>query len=193
MATRQEQERPVETVKRRRDAWGLRALAALWLVGALVLPGSARALPSAGETVPSFMAKDLLGQGHASREWQGRRVLLVVITEQHAGDEMRRWFDTAATRIPEDIHRASIISLGLPFYVSTGMVRGRAKAQVPQQFWSDTWLDKDAKMSRVLGLATSRQPYVLALDEKGQVLASVHGTVDSPDARAIWEALSNAP
>jgi hypothetical protein len=193
MATRQEHERPGETVKRSRDSWGLRMLAALGLLGALVLPGSVMALPSAGETVPSFVAKDLLGQDHASREWQGRRVLLVVITDQHAGDEMRRWFDTAATRIPEDIHRASIISLGLPFYVSTGMVRGRAKAQVPRQFWSDTWLDKDAKMTRVLGLATSRQPYVLALDEKGQVLASMHGTLESPDAPAIWEALSNAP
>jgi hypothetical protein len=165
-------------------------LAALWMVGALVLPGTALALTAAGETVPSFTAKDLLGQPHASREWQGRRVLLVVITGQHAGDEMRRWFDTAATQIPEDVHRASIISLNLPFYVSTGLARGRAKEQVPSRFWSDTWLDKDAKMAGILGLATSRQPYALALDEQGRVLASIHGTVGSPGAQALWDALS---
>jgi hypothetical protein len=169
---------------------GSRGVAALWLVGVLLMPGLIRAQPAAGETIPFFPAKDLLDQSHTSREWQGRRVLLVVITEQHGGDEMRRWFDTAATRIPEEVHRASIISLSLPFYVSTGLARGRARDQVPRQFWSDSWLDKDAKMARVLGLATSRQPYVLALDEQGRVLASVHGTVDAPEAQTVWDALS---
>ncbi|WP_224364490.1 hypothetical protein [Hyalangium versicolor] len=156
----------------------------------LLLALPVTALPETGESVPPFSAKDLLGQPHESREWQGQPTLLVVITEQHGGDEMRRWFDTAAQHIPDEVHRASIISLSLPFYVSTGMVRGRAKEQVPPQFWHDTWADKDAKMAHVLGLATSRQPYVLALDEHGQVLASVHGTVDSPEARLIWEALA---
>jgi hypothetical protein len=168
---------------------GSRGFVALWLV-MLLMPGLGRALPAARETMPLFSAKDLLDQPHTSHEWQGQRVLLVVITEQHGGDEMRRWFDTAATRIPEEVHRASIISLSLPFYVSTGLARGRAKEQVPRQFWRDTWLDKDAKMAKVLGLATSRQPYVLALDEQGRVLASVHGTVDAPEAQAVWDALS---
>jgi hypothetical protein len=168
-------------------------LTALGLLGALVLPSPVRALPGPGEQVPSFTAKDLLDKPHVSQEWRGQRTLLVVMTEQHAGDEMRRWFDEAATQVPEDVHRASIISLGLPFYVSTGMVRGRAREQVPRQFWSDTWVDKDGKMAKVLGLATSRQPYVLALDERGRVLASVHGTVDAPEAGVIWEALSGGP
>jgi hypothetical protein len=190
MATGLEQECPARSSGGRWSARALRSLALVWGLGALVLAGPAAALPGAGEPIPSLSAKDLLGQPHESREWRGRRTLLVVITEQHAGDEMRRWFDTAATRLPEEIHRASIVSLGLPFYVSTGMVRGRVKEQVPQQFWRDTWVDKDAKMAHALGLATSRQPYVLALDERGQVLASMHGTVDSPDAQALWRALA---
>jgi hypothetical protein len=165
----------------------------LWSLGALLLAGPVLALPQAGETVPAFSAKDLLGKPHETDEWEGRPVLLVIITEQNGGDEMRRWFDTASERLPEEIHRASIISLGLPFYVSAGMVRGRAKEQVPQEFWSDTWADKDAKMAKVLGLATSREPYVIALDEHGQVLASVHGSVDSPAASRIWGALAGQP
>lgn len=168
----------------------LTSLAAVWALGALVLGGAAAALPRRGEQVPTFAAEDLLGQSHESSEWQGRRTLLVVITDQHGGDEMRRWFDTAGSRLPVEVHRASIISLGLPFYVSTGMMRSRAKEQVPQQFWHDTWADKNAKMAKDLELATSREPYVLALDEHGQLLASVHGTVDSPDAQVIWDALS---
>jgi hypothetical protein len=165
----------------------------LGVLAALVLPTSVEALSKPGESVPSFAAKDLLDTPHVSREWMGQRVMLVVMTEQHAGDEVRRWFDTAATRIPEDVHRASLISLRLPFYVGTGMARGRAKEQVPREFWTDTWLDKDGKMSQRLGLATSRQPYVLALDERGAVLASVHGTVDVPEAEEIWAALSGQP
>jgi hypothetical protein len=168
----------------------LTSLAVVWALGALVLGGSAAALPGTGEQVPTFAAEDLLGQPHESREWQGQRTLLVVMTDQHGGDEMRRWFDTAGSQLPKGVHRASIISLGLPFYVSTGMVRSRAKEQVPEQFWHDTWADKNAKMAKELGLATSREPYVLALDDHGRVLASVHGTVDSPDAQVIWNALS---
>jgi hypothetical protein len=169
---------------------GRRLLVVLGVMAALVLPGSVGALPGPGETVPSFTAKDLLDTPHVSREWLGRRVMLVVMTEQHAGDEVRRWFDTAATRIPDDVHRASLISLRLPFYVSTGLARGKAREQVPEPFWRDTWLDKDGKMAKRLGLATSRQPYVLALDERGAVLASVHGTVDVAEAGEIWAALS---
>jgi hypothetical protein len=172
---------------RRLKQWAL-----LGSLGVLGLGGPAVALPAAGEAVPSFAAKDLLGHPHESQEWQGHRTLLVIITEQHAGDEMRRWFDTANPQLEDTVHRASIISLGLPFYVSSGMMRGRAKDQVPQEFWTDTWADKDAKMAQVLGLATSRQPYVLALDEHGQVLVSMHGTVDAADAHLIWDALSGA-
>jgi hypothetical protein len=183
MAAHQEPGRSAQAVRGRRGAW-----VALCLT-VLVLPGAGVALPAPQEAVPSFVAKDLLGQSHSSREWLGRRVLVVMITDQHAGDEMRLWFDAVDTRIPADVHRASIISLDLPFYVSAGLARIRAKNQVPREFWSDTWMDKDAKMAKVLGLATSRQPYVLVLDEQGQVLASAHGTVDSPEAQAIWEAL----
>ncbi len=170
---------------------GRRLLVMLGMLAALLQPGSAQALPRPGETVPSFTAKDLLDAPHVSREWMGRRVMVVVMTEQHAGDEVRRWFDTAGTRVPEEVHRASLISLRLPFYVSTGMARGRAKEQVPEPFWSDTWLDKDGKMAQLFGLATSRQPYVLALNERGEVLASVHGTVDAPGAEKIWAVLSS--
>lgn len=160
------------------------------LLAALVVPGTVMALPAPRETVPTFEAKDLLGKSHETQEWQGKRVLVVMITDQHAGDEMRRWFNAADGQISDQVHRASIISLGLPFYVSAGLARGKAKQQVPQTFWGDTWMDKDATMAKRLGLATSREPYVMALDEKGEVLASVHGTVDSPDAQALWNALS---
>jgi hypothetical protein len=102
---------------------------------------------------------------------------------------MRGWFDAADQHIPEDVHRQSLIALKLPFFVSEGTARGKAKGQVPREYWEDTWLDKNGGMARALGLSSSETPYVMALDAEGRVLASVHATVDSPDARTIGSAL----
>ncbi len=173
----------------RRPAWP-RALSALALTGALLLTTAAGAMPRPGETLPDFTTRDLLDRKHDSRELTGRPTLLVVITDKDGGDEMQRWFDTAGTRVPLAVHRASILSLKLPFFVSTGTVRGKAREKVPRSFWGDTWLDKNGDMAKALGLATSRTPYAFALDAEGRVVAAVHGTVDSPDAQAVWKALA---
>jgi hypothetical protein len=159
-------------------------------VGALLAATAAGAMPGPGEALPDFSTRDLLDQPHQSRELVGRPTLLVVITDKDGGDEMRRWFDTASTRVPESVHRASILSLKLPFFVSAGTVRGKAREKVPRAFWRDTWLDKNGAMARALGLASSRTPYAFALDARGRVVAAVHGTVDSPEAQAVWDALS---
>lgn len=173
----------------KRPAWP-KALRAAALAGALLAATAAGAMPKPGEALPDFTSRDLLDRKHDSRELTGRPTLLVVITDKDGGDEMKRWFDTAGTRVPLSVHRASILSLKLPFFVSTGTVRGKAREQVPRNFWGDTWLDKNGDMAKALGLATSKTPYAFALDAEGRVVAAVHGTVDSPEAKAVWKALS---
>ncbi|MFP2930051.1 TlpA family protein disulfide reductase [Pyxidicoccus sp. 3LG] len=160
------------------------------VAGVLLAASIAGAIPGPGESLPEFSTKDLLDQPHQSRELTGRPTLLVVITDKDGGDEMQRWFDTAGSRVPEAVHRASILSLKVPFFVSTGTVRGKARQRVPRAFWGDTWLDKNGDMAKALGLATSRTPYAFALDAEGRVVAAVHGTVDSPEAEALWRAFS---
>ncbi|MHA7629120.1 hypothetical protein [Corallococcus sp. M7] len=156
--------------------------------GLLMAPG-AFALPSRGQPLPEFSARDLTSGQHASDELKGRPTLLVVITDKDAGDQMRGWFDAADQHVADSVHRQSLITLKLPFFVSEGAARGKAKNQVPQAFWKDTWMDKNGDMAKALGLSSSDTPYVLALDAEGRVLASVHAAVDSPEARAIWSAL----
>ncbi|MBZ4416915.1 peroxiredoxin [Myxococcus sp. RHSTA-1-4] len=176
-----------------RDARGglaPRALRHLALVGALLAATTAGATLRPGESLPEFSTKDLLDQPHQSRELVGRTTLLVVITDKDGGDEMRRWFDTANTRVPGSVHRASILTFKLPFFVSAGTVRGKAREKVPREFWRDTWLDKNGDMAKALGLASSRTPYAFVLDARGRVVAAVHGTVDSPEAQAVWDALT---
>ncbi|QRN94018.1 hypothetical protein JRI60_33350 [Archangium violaceum] len=159
------------------------------VTSAIALPSLA-AMPEPGSALPSFTAEDLLGHEHASREYAGKATLLVAITHKNAGDGMRRWFEAADAHIPGGVQRESLISLHVPFFVGIGTVRHRVKQQVPQQFWDDTLLDRDGDMARVLGLGSSKEPYVFALDEHGRVLAAVHGPADSPDAARIWSSLS---
>jgi len=162
------------------------------MAGALALPAWAADTPEPGAPLPSFTAKDLLGQEHSSQEYQGQRTLLVAITDKNAGDEMQRWFDAADAHAPASVQRESIISLRLPFFVSLGTARNPARPKVPRQYWDDTLMDRDGALARTLGLASSKAPYVFALDEHGRVLASAHGTPDSPEAQRIWSSLSGA-
>ncbi|RKH38864.1 hypothetical protein [Corallococcus llansteffanensis] len=157
----------------------------------LLLSPGALALPSRGEPLPAFSANDLKAGAHTSEELKGRPALVVIITDKNAGEAMRQWYAVAdQQQVPESVHRQSLITLKLPFFISEGAARGKAKGQVPQGYWEDTWLDKDGDMRKALGLAPSSTPYVLALDAEGRVVASVHATADSPEARSIWAALS---
>ncbi|MFP2902698.1 hypothetical protein [Corallococcus sp. 4LFB] len=178
------------THRPRDSRWGRSTLGGAALALGLLLAPGAFALPSQGQPLPEFSAKDLTADPHASKELKGSPTLLVVITDKDAGDKMRGWFDAADQHLEDSVHRQSLITLKLPFFVSEGAARGKAKDQVPQDFWKDTWLDKNGGMAKALGLASSETPYVLALDAQGRVVASVHATADSPEARAIWSALS---
>jgi hypothetical protein len=166
--------------------------AAALVAGALALPAWAAGTPEPGEPLPSFSAEDLLGQEHSSQEYVGRPTLLVAITDKNAGDEMKHWFDAADAHAPASVQRESIISIHVPFFVGLGAVRHRVQPRVPQPFWDDTLLDRDGGMARTLGLASSREPYVFALDAHGRVLALVHGKADSPDAARIWSSLNTS-
>lgn len=160
------------------------------LVGALLAATATWAMPAPGETLPEFSTRDLLDKPHESRELKGKKTLLVVITDKDAGDAMQHWFDTADTHVPGSVHRASILTFKLPFFVSTGTARGKAKQRVPRQYWGDTWLDKNGDMANALGLSSSHTPYAFALDANGRVVAAVHAAADAPEARAVWDALT---
>jgi hypothetical protein len=159
------------------------------LVGGLLLAPSALALPEKGQPLPEFAAKDLTARPHESEELKGAPTLMVVITDKDAGDRMRGWFAAADQHLEGSVRRQSLITLKLPFFVSEGTARGKAKGQVPKDYWQSTWMDKNGGMAKALGLSSSDTPYVLALDAEGRVVASVHANADSPEARAIWSAL----
>ena len=69
-----------------------------------------------------------------------------------------------------------------------GQARDKARHQVPRQCWQATLLDC-GDMAKQLGLEDGQVPYVFVLDERGIVVAAVHATVDTPQAREIWNAL----
>src|SRR3990172_9572031 len=103
---------------------------------------------------------------------------------------MGAWFDAAAARAPGSVARVSVISLGLPFFVSQGAAQRKARGEVPQQFWHASLLDTHHQMAERLGLALDGTPYAFAVAGDGRILAAVHGPTGSPEAEAIWQALS---
>jgi len=145
-------------------------------------------MPHPGELFPTVNAKDLTGQSHRTDEYAGAQTLVVSISDRAAGEAMRAWFAAADTRIPHATARRSIISLHLPFFVTTNFAREQAQEQVPEMYWHDTLLDR-GEMAEQLGQPESQVPYVYALDEHRRVLASAHASVDAPESQRIWAAL----
>jgi hypothetical protein len=155
----------------------------------VALGSTALAMPRPGERFPQLTADDLMGQSRSTEEFVGRPRLLIVIADRKAADAMRAWYIAADERVPPNVARESIISIPLPFFVSTGKVRREAREQVPQQYWQATLLDR-GNMAKQLGLEVAQTPYVFVLDERGGVVAAVHANVDSPQAKEIWDVFS---
>jgi hypothetical protein len=165
---------------------GRAAAATLFL---LTIESAALALPRPGERFPNVSAQDLTGQTRSTEELVGKRALVVVITDREAINAARAWYMTADARVPANVARESLVSLRLPFFISTPFAQKKAREQVPRQHWAGTLLDR-GDMARNLGTAATPAPYVFVLDESGRVVAAVHGTIESPQAEEIWSAAS---
>jgi len=156
----------------------------------LLVAKQALATPRPGELFPELTAKDLTGETHRTDEFAGKRTLVVAISDRNAADAMRAWYAAADANIPAAVARRSLISLHLPFFVTTEYARSRAREQVPQAYWHDTLFDR-GDMAEGLTQPESNAPYVYALDEQRRVLAAVHGTVESSESQLIWRALNS--
>jgi hypothetical protein len=150
---------------------------------------TALAAPQVGERLPDVAASDVTGQREQLQSLvHGDRTLVVVLTDRHATERMRAWFDMARGRAPA-VTLVSLVSVGVPALVPDSVARSRARAQVPEAHWHSTLFDTDHGMARRLGLALDDMPYAFALDAAGRVLATTHGTADSAAAAAVWDAL----
>jgi predicted transcriptional regulator len=163
----------------------MRRLGAAAATAVLGVIATAYAVPQRGERFTRIEADDVTGQRHATDELVGRPTLVVAIIDRGAADAMRAWYAVADAKIPASVARESILSLHLPFFVSTSYARSKARESVPERYWHQTLLDR-GKMREELGLRGDR-PYVFALDKAGRVMAVVQGEVTSPEAQIIWD------
>ncbi len=144
---------------------------------------------SPGPPFPVRSATDLEGNTHPEVLRTGAANMVVVMTRRESAVLARQWFEASASRVPEAVHRVSLISLRLPFFVSAGLARDKARDQVPRQFWSSSFLDRNGGMAKLLNLEESPLPYVFAVDGQGRILASAHGAPTQAGAEALWRAL----
>jgi hypothetical protein len=149
--------------------------------------------PRPGATAPSFDVEDLNGRSHSSREFAQRPTVVVVCTSADASSAANAWLQQAKNRAHGQVRVVTLVALRLPFFVSQGMVRGRARPQVNQQEWGNTWIDIHGSVQNALGLSDgSATPYVFTVDSTGHVVASVHAPVNHPAANAIMSAIDQA-
>jgi predicted transcriptional regulator len=155
--------------------------------------GHAGAQPRVGTSVPRFEGRDLLGRNRSSGELLGQPTLVAVLTHRDAG-AMLPMLDRAMARYPTGRSRvrlALILALDLPFYATTSRAIDVAKREVPQAYWSNTWLDRGRHIQRAFGLPQgTRAPFVFVLDPQGRVKAVVRGVPSEADVRAIWRVLT---
>lgn len=166
-------------------------LAALFSVIALtVMSAVAHATLRVGGELPAFTVADLTGVQHDSRELRGRPTLILAMTDSDASEAMRRWGAVADRRVGANVRRVQIISVGLAFIVPTVTIRSIARGQSPEGVWRSTWMERDGDLAESLGLPESEVPYAIALDAEGRVRVVAHCDPTSPQAEAVWEALS---
>jgi hypothetical protein len=146
--------------------------------------------PRPGAAAPSFDAEDLNGRAHSSRELAQRPTVVVVCTSADASSAANAWLQQAKNRAHGQVRVVTLVALRLPFFVSQGMVRGRARPQVNPGEWTNTWIDVHGHVQSALGISDgSATPYVFTVDAQGRVVASVHAPVNHPSASAIMSAI----
>lgn len=159
-------------------------------LAALLAAARDPAAPQASAALPPIVAEDVTGQRWSLQDLVRGPTLLVAITDRHAGEAMKAWFDAADARAPR-ANRVSIISIGKPLFVSDDYARSRAREQVPRRWWHASLFDSDHSMAEKLGLHEDESPYAFAVSGDGRVLAEVHGAPGAPQAQRLWSALGS--
>ena len=156
-------------------------------------PSQSFADPRPGAATPTFSAEDLNGRSRSSRELTQRPTVVVVCTSADASRAADAWLQQAHAHAHGQVRVITVVALRLPFFVSQGMVRGRARPQVHGQEWGNTWIDIHGDVQRALGVADgSATPYVFSVDASGHVVASVHANVNHPSASAVLASIETA-
>lgn len=155
------------------------------------MAGSASAAPSVGQPFPRFSTKNLEGDAKTHLDLPGRVTLVVAVTSPSASDRLNQWMLQTKASFPDAVvRRVVMLALDLAFIVPTGIVRDRARAKVPRQYWKDTMLDVHGDLAKQLGLESgSDKPFVYVLDQSAHVTASVRGALDERTRAVVWSAL----
>ncbi|HEY3450311.1 MAG TPA: hypothetical protein VGK67_28405 [Myxococcales bacterium] len=159
---------------------------------AFTLSAGVGAAPRPAEPLPDVVGVDVNGQQQRLRSLVRGPTLVVAITDRGAEGRMRAWFEAAERRIAPEAQRVSVVSIGVPFFVSDGLARSKAREHVPPRWREQTLMDVDHRMAQALGLAQDGLPWAFAVDEDGNVLAAVHAYAEDPASEVVWDALLRA-
>lgn len=146
-----------------------------------------------GVAIPEFSAFDLNGSRRTSSDWLKQPAVVLIIPSRKSSVEADRWVQELVPSVAED-SLLGLIALDLPFFVSEGRARRKARSSIPREAWSRTLLAGTGEVRELLGLQPGPHPYVVIVNERGIVTWIFRGPPRSRDVRqavSAWRALTS--
>lgn len=135
-----------------------------------------------------FVATDLTGRDHDSRELRRGPLLVVLITSPDGEGHLRAWKREFDARFGGRLRRLSLVSVHVPFFVPHDYVRSRARSETERASWENTWLAMHGEFEDVFHVPADATPWAWVVGRDGSVRTMVHGTAAAA-AEPVWRAL----
>lgn len=162
-------------------------LGALMILSFLLAP----LLAHAANRITEFEATALTGKHVSEQQLLGQPAVLIVTPSRAAAKQTREWAKSLRGRVDtQHVRVRAVIAIDLPFFISESNALGRAKQEIPQRYYDQTWLSGQPALEKSLGIPTeSGQAFVLVLDSTGRILARVSGPPTDAKIQKVVNAL----
>lgn len=151
---------------------------------------TARAVPEPGRAMPTLSARDLRGEAHSEREFNGHWTVAIAVTDKDIGPLVDAWWRALDAQMPHHVRRVSLVALDLFGMIPTSLVFSEAREAAPASRWSSIWLCRDGTLARQLDAPESETPWVLVVDPDGRVAARIHATVSADGVARVLQSIA---
>ncbi len=141
---------------------------------------------------PSFTATTLSGDRVESERLLGQSTILIVTPSRDAAQSTRTWVNALRKRIDtKRLFLREVLAVDLPFFMSERDAIGRAKEAIPRRYHDQTWILNAAYLENGLGIPPdSTDACIVVLNDKGQIIATVHGDLTDARMSAVTDAVA---
>jgi predicted transcriptional regulator len=157
----------------------------LILVSFLLAVSSARS-----EQLPKTTAESLAGQQMALPDaLKGRTAVVIVGFSKSSQNAVKEWEARARKQLGEatDVYQIAVLE-GAPSFVR-GMIKRAMKSATPPALQSHflVVVKGEAELKKAVAFSATDDPYLLVLDQTGEIRWRSHGTVSDESVKALTD------